>query len=66
MREPTPRAVAELFAGQGWPARGDELLHQSLGPRSPEMLLEAPGWLGLGAGQVVLDAGCGTPATPSP
>ena len=52
------RAVTELYAGHGWPAGGDDLLHQSLGPESPEMLLEAPGWLGLGAGQLVLDAGC--------
>jgi SAM-dependent methyltransferase len=59
MTDPTSRrAVAELYAGQGWPAGGDELLHQSLGPRSPDMLLEAPGWLGFGAGQLVLDAGC--------
>jgi sarcosine/dimethylglycine N-methyltransferase len=59
MADPTSRrAVTELYAGQGWPAGGDELLHQSLGPRSPEMLLGAPGWLGLGAGQLVLDAGC--------
>jgi SAM-dependent methyltransferase len=52
------RAVSELYAGQGWPVNGDELLHQSLAPRSPGMLLEAPGWLGLGAGQLVVDAGC--------
>jgi SAM-dependent methyltransferase len=59
MTEPTSqRAVVELFAGRGWPAGGDELIQQSLGPRSPEVLLEAPGWLGLGAGQLVLDAGC--------
>ena len=59
MTDPTSRrAVAELYSGRGWPAHGDELLQQSLGPRSPDMLLEAPGWLGLGAGQLVLDAGC--------
>jgi SAM-dependent methyltransferase len=59
MADPTARrAVTELYAGQGWPADGDELLHRSLGPRSPEMLLEAPGWLGLGVDQLVLDAGC--------
>jgi SAM-dependent methyltransferase len=59
MTEPTTRrAVAELYAGQGWPAGGEELFGRSLGPRSPETLLEAPGWLGLGAGQLVLDAGC--------
>jgi SAM-dependent methyltransferase len=48
----------ELFAGQGWPEGGDELLQRSLGPRSPELLLEAPGWLGLEPGALVLDAGC--------
>jgi SAM-dependent methyltransferase len=59
MTDPTPRrAVVELYAGRGWPAGGDELIQRSLSPRSPEMLLEAPGWLGLGAGQLVLDAGC--------
>jgi SAM-dependent methyltransferase len=59
MTEPTSqRAVVELFAGRGWPAGGEALFARSLGPRSPEMLLEAPGWLGLGAGQLVLDAGC--------
>jgi SAM-dependent methyltransferase len=59
MTDPISRwAIAELYAGHGWPANGDELLHQSLAPRSPEMLLEAPGWLELSAGQLVLDAGC--------
>ena len=59
MTDPTARrAISELYAGEGWPADGDRLLQQSLAPRSPEMLLEAPGWLGLGAGQLVLDAGC--------
>jgi SAM-dependent methyltransferase len=43
--------MADLYAG-------DELLHRSLAPRSPDMLLEAPGWLGLEPGQIVLDAGC--------
>jgi sarcosine/dimethylglycine N-methyltransferase len=58
MTDPTARrAISELYAGEGWPADGDRL-QQSLAPRSPEMLLEAPGWLGLGAGQLVLDAGC--------
>jgi SAM-dependent methyltransferase len=52
------RALTELFGGQGWPARGDDLLRRSLGPRGPELLLEAPGWLGLAAGQLVLEAGC--------
>jgi ubiquinone/menaquinone biosynthesis C-methylase UbiE len=52
------RGLAELFGGEGWPARGDELLRRSLRPRGPGTLLEAPGWLGLGAGQLVLDAGC--------
>jgi len=52
------RALTELYAGQGWPDQGDELLQRSLGPRAPDLLLEAPGWLGLAAGQLVLDAGC--------
>jgi hypothetical protein len=52
------RVLTELYAGRGWPAEGEELLHQSLGPRGPELLLEAPGWLGLEAGQLVLEAGC--------
>ncbi|MGH2815579.1 MAG: class I SAM-dependent methyltransferase [Actinomycetota bacterium] len=52
------RAMTELYAGQGWPAEGEELLHRSLGPRGPELLMEAPGWLGLDAGQLVLEAGC--------
>jgi ubiquinone/menaquinone biosynthesis C-methylase UbiE len=54
----TRRVLTELYAGQGWPAQGDELLRQSLGPRPPELLLEAPGWLGLDAGQLLLEAGC--------
>jgi SAM-dependent methyltransferase len=59
MTDPAARRVlTELYAGQGWPADGEELLRQSLGPRAPELLLEAPGWLGLEAGQLVLDAGC--------
>jgi len=57
--DPTVRqAITELFSGQGWPRNGDELLRRSLGPRSPELLLEAPGWLGLSPGELVLDAGC--------
>jgi SAM-dependent methyltransferase len=52
------QVITELFAGQGWPEGGDELLHRSLGPRSPELLLDAPGWLGLEPGGLVLDAGC--------
>lgn len=47
-----------LYTGRGWPAGGDELLRRSLRPRSPGMLLDAPGWLGLRARQLVLDAGC--------
>jgi SAM-dependent methyltransferase len=59
MTDPTARrALTELYADQGWPAQGDELLQRSLGPRAPDLLLEAPGWLGLAAGQLVLDAGC--------
>ena len=52
------RTLTELYAGQGWSAQGEELLHRSLSPRGPELLLEAPGWLGLAAGQLVLEAGC--------
>jgi SAM-dependent methyltransferase len=52
------RVLTEVFGGAGWPAEGDELLRRSLGPRGPELLLEAPGWLGLAAGQLVLEAGC--------
>jgi SAM-dependent methyltransferase len=52
------RTMTELYTGEGWPDHGDELLHSSLRPRSPGLLLDAPGWLGLGAGQLVLDAGC--------
>jgi SAM-dependent methyltransferase len=59
MTDPAVRRVlTELYANQGWPADGDALLQRSLGPRAPEMLLDAPGWLGLGGGQLVLDAGC--------
>ena len=52
------RPIDDLYTGRGWPEDGDALFQQSLGPRSPEMLMEAPGWLGLGPGQLVLDAGC--------
>jgi hypothetical protein len=52
------RALTELFGGRGWPAQGDDLLRRSLGPRGPELLLEAPGWLGLEAGRLVLEAEC--------
>jgi SAM-dependent methyltransferase len=52
------RALTELYASQGWPAQGEELLTRSLGPRAPELLLEAPGWLGLDVGELVLEAGC--------
>jgi SAM-dependent methyltransferase len=59
MTDPTTRqTMGELYMGQGWPADGDELLHRSLQPRPPVMLLDAPDWLGLRAGQLVLDAGC--------
>jgi SAM-dependent methyltransferase len=59
MSDPTARrAVAGLYAGRGWPDDGDRLLRQSLAPRPPDLLLEAPGWLGLRAGELVLDAGC--------
>lgn len=52
------RTLTEVFGGVGWPAQGDRLLQRSLRPRGPELLLEAPGWLGLAAGQLVLEAGC--------
>jgi SAM-dependent methyltransferase len=52
------REITELYAEQGWPDGGDALLGRSLGPRSPELLLDAPGWLGLEGGGLVLDAGC--------
>jgi hypothetical protein len=52
------RVLTEVFGGEGWTAQGEELLRRSLGPRGPELLLEAPGWLGLAAGQLVLEAGC--------
>jgi SAM-dependent methyltransferase len=54
----TRRALTELFAGQGWPASAEELLRRGLAPRAPKLLLDAPGRLGLGAGQLALDAGC--------
>jgi len=50
--------MTEVFSGAGWPAQGDELLERSLRPGGPELLLEAPGWLGLAPGQLVLEAGC--------
>jgi SAM-dependent methyltransferase len=52
------RVLTEVFGGEGWTARAEELLRRSLGPRGPELLLEAPGWLGLAAGQLLLEAGC--------
>jgi SAM-dependent methyltransferase len=52
------REITELYAEQGWPDGGDALLGRSLGPRSPDLLLDAPGWLGLEGGGLVLDAGC--------
>jgi hypothetical protein len=43
MTDPTWRhAITELYAGQGWPADGGELLRRSLARRSPDMLLDAP------------------------
>ncbi len=51
-------AITTLYSGRGWPADGTALLDRSLGPRSPEMLVEVAASLGLGAGQLVLDAGC--------
>jgi SAM-dependent methyltransferase len=59
MTDPSVRQqITELYAGRGWPEGGDGLLQRSLGPRSPDMLLDAPGWLGLAPGGLVLDAGC--------
>jgi hypothetical protein len=44
MTDPAVRRVlTELYTSQGWPAEGEELLSRSLGPRGPELLLEAPG-----------------------
>ena len=51
-------AITAMFSGHGWPAEGTALLDRSLEPRPPEMLLEVAASLGLGAGQLVLDAGC--------
>jgi len=51
-------AITTLYSGHGWPADGTALLDRSLEPRSPQMLLEVAASLGLGAGQLVLDAGC--------
>jgi SAM-dependent methyltransferase len=51
-------AISTLFSGRGWPPGGTALLDRSLRPRSPEMLVDLAGSLGLGAGQVVLDVGC--------
>jgi SAM-dependent methyltransferase len=52
------RVLTEVFGEAEWPAEGEELLRRSRAPRGPEMLLEAPGWLELAAGQLVLEAGC--------
>ncbi|HEX6674439.1 MAG TPA: class I SAM-dependent methyltransferase [Actinomycetes bacterium] len=51
-------AITATYSGYGWPVDGTALLDRSLEPRSPEMLLEVAASLGLGAGQLVLDAGC--------
>jgi SAM-dependent methyltransferase len=51
-------AITTLFSGRDWPPGGTALLDRSLRPRSPEMLVDLAGSLGLGAGQVVLDVGC--------
>ncbi|HJU00221.1 MAG TPA: methyltransferase domain-containing protein [Actinomycetes bacterium] len=52
------RTMTEVFGAQGWTAQAEELLGRSLDPRGPELLLEAPGELGLAAGELVLEAGC--------
>src|SRR4029453_14351364 len=57
MTDPSTRqALTELFAGQGWPAEAEELLRRGLAPRAPELALDAPGRLGLGARQLALGA----------
>jgi hypothetical protein len=57
-RPSRPLGLTELYAGQGWPAKGEELRGRSLGRGRRRCWLEAPGWLGLDAGQLVLEAGC--------
>ncbi len=51
-------AVMELYAHAGLDPQAAALLEQSLAPRPRSMLVDMAAWFGLGAGQVVLDAGC--------
>ena len=51
-------SVTELYAYAGLDPEAAALLDRSLSPRPRSMLVDAAGWLGLGPGQVVLDAGC--------
>jgi len=51
-------AVAELYAYAGLDPQAAALLEQSLAPRPRSMLMEEAALLGLGPGQLVLDAGC--------
>jgi SAM-dependent methyltransferase len=57
---PYELTLEEVY-GEGSLSHGtaDSLLDESLSPRGPDMLLDRAGELGLGAGDVVLDAGCG-------
>jgi SAM-dependent methyltransferase len=52
------RAIADLYGNPGLVPDAAAVLGRSLAPRPPAMLLEVPGALGLGAGGLVLDAGC--------
>jgi SAM-dependent methyltransferase len=51
-------AVTELYAYTGLDPQAEALLERSLSPRPRSMLLDEAASLGLGPGQVVLDAGC--------
>jgi SAM-dependent methyltransferase len=58
----TDRALREamitLFAGRGWSSEAQALIDASLAPRSPDLLVDVAGALGLRAGQLALDLGC--------
>lgn len=51
-------AVTELYVYAGLDPEAAELLQQSLSPRPRSMLVDEVALLGLGPGQLVLDAGC--------
>ena len=51
-------SVTELYAYAGLDPEAAALLGQSLSPRPRSMLMDVAASLGLGPGQVVLDAGC--------